>query len=570
MSADAAALDTVFLRRYQLKSQAVPQSPARRVVARILLAFVAGQITCGVSLAQQAQLSAPVATTQPRATNSQPSHVLPQRLPNTQSPSTPAQATALQPFPTAPLQQASYDASPVLSSVVTAINLDDPAVDGVPHAASRSEEQWDAIQARLESLEQHWDEQQAADAAKREAEKKKSDAAADEKPKKKSWFEKYSFSGYAQIRFNEVVRDKGPADAHYVGDSSIGDDQSFLLRRARLVFSGDVNDHLSVYLQPDFASSVSGSPDANQYVQIRDWYADIYLDKGREHRFRVGQSKLPYGWENLQSSRNRLPLDRNDALNSAVRNERDLGILYYWTPTAVQEFFDSVQDKGLKGSGNYGMLGLGVYNGQGGSLREQNDDLHVISRLTLPHTFDNGQMMELGVQAYAGRYVVLTSPISPLGAGAAVNPQVNPEGVQDRRLALTWVYYAQPIGFQTEWTVGRGPGLSPDQTTINDHSLYGGYAMVNYRHQTDCYGEWWPFLRWNYYDGHYKTERNAPEVQIDEWELGCEWQISDRLEFVGMYTVTDRTNTRALSSANTLSYESFRGDFLRFQLQFNY
>jgi phosphate-selective porin len=35
----------------------------------------------------------------------------------------------------------------------------------------------------------------------------------------------------------------------------------------------------------------------------------------KKFRLRVGQSKVPFGFENLQSSQNRLTLDRNDALN---------------------------------------------------------------------------------------------------------------------------------------------------------------------------------------------------------------------------------------------------------------
>jgi hypothetical protein len=34
-----------------------------------------------------------------------------------------------------------------------------------------------------------------------------------------------------------------------------------------------------------------------------------------------------------------------------------------------------------------------------------------------------------------------------------------------------------------------------------------------------------------------------------------------------MYTFTDRTNTRAISSDDELSYTAFDGDLLRFQLQ---
>jgi hypothetical protein len=57
-----------------------------------------------------------------------------------------------------------------------------------------------------------------------------------EKPKKKAWFEKYTIGGYTQLRFNETIDDRGPAPPQHNGDSSIGDNQSFLLRRARIFY----------------------------------------------------------------------------------------------------------------------------------------------------------------------------------------------------------------------------------------------------------------------------------------------------------------------------------------------
>lgn len=280
--------------------------------------------------------------------------------------------------------------------------------------------------------------------------------------KDKKWYDKLSIRGYAQFRINEGFEDDDSAPPQYVGDRSVGDNQSFLIRRARLILSGDVHERLYVYLQPDFASSVPGSSDANQFAQIRDWYGDVYLTTDKMHRLRVGQSKVPYGWENLQSSSNRLPLDRNDALNSAVRNERDLGVFYYYTPEFAQTFFKEVLDKGLKGSGNYGLFGVGVYNGQGGSLQEQNDNLHAVARLTLPMCLD-GQYAEFGLQGYTGEYVVLSSQLLALGAGAAIRPSGTLEtgdddGHLDQRVAASFIWYPQPFGFQTEWTVGRGPG----------------------------------------------------------------------------------------------------------------
>jgi hypothetical protein len=404
-----------------------------------------------------------------------------------------------------------------------------------------------------------------------EAEKKKK---AEDAKKEKKWFEKYTIRGYTQIRINEVFRDDGPARPQAVGDSSIGDNQSFLIRRARLVFQGDVSDHLSVYIQPDFATAVPGSPDSNQFAQIRDFYADVYLDDQKELRFRIGQSKIPYGWENLQSSGQRLPLDRNDAMNSTFKNERDLGVMFYWTPVEVQEIFDYMNKEGFKWSGNYGMFGAGICNGQGGSLREQNDNLHAVARFTMPFWLNQCQLVEMGIQGYTGQYTVLSSAISPLGVGPAVRPTGTLEtgevdGIDDKRLACSFIYYPQPFGFQSEWNIGRGPALNDAQTHVDQSALYGGYFMAMYRQVLEK-GELLPFARWNYFQGGYRTERNAPYCEIQEWEFGTEWQFSKSLELVSMYTITDRTNTTAISSANTRSYEQFNGQMVRFQVQFNY
>ena len=397
-------------------------------------------------------------------------------------------------------------------------------------------------------------------------------AVAKDKPTK--WYDRLSIRGYAQFRYNWVLdEDQGGAAAHYVGDRSVGNNQNFIIRRARVILSGDVSDHMYVYLQPDFASTVPGSTDSNQYVQIRDWYADLYLDTDKVFRFRVGQSKIPYGWENLQSSSNRLVLDRNDALNSAVRNERDLGLMFYWTPTEAQDLFKQVLDEGLKGSGNYGVFGLGVYNGQGGSLAEQNDNVHIVSRLAYPFELDNGQIVELGIQGYTGRYVVLSSAIEPLGVGAPTRPLGTLErgdnrGIRDQRVAGTFVWYPQPFGIQAEWTVGEGPELNDAQTRVIRQALHGGYVMGMYRQETECWGTMIPFARWNYFSGGYKSERNAPTAHVNEYELGLEWQFNPQMELVTQYTITDRTNTSAL--ADGLSYRQFEGQLLRCQFQINY
>ena len=142
------------------------------------------------------------------------------------------------------------------------------------------------------------------------------------RPARKPWYERLSLRGYAQIRYNDLFLSNQALRCDQC-DRAIGGTEEFSVRRARLVFSGDIADWVSIYIQPDLAQS-SGT--AEFFLQMRDLYADIYVTPTKTLRFRLGLSKVPFGWENLQSSSNRLPLDRADPLNSATPGERDLGL----------------------------------------------------------------------------------------------------------------------------------------------------------------------------------------------------------------------------------------------------
>jgi hypothetical protein len=221
---------------------------------------------------------------------------------------------------------------------------------------------------------------------------------------------RFSIRGYLQNRYTSMLG--GDEGVNLWSDRSVGDDQSlgdadknFLVRRARLVFQGDVGERLSFYVQPDLASSAGTT---GNVFQMRDAYGDVYLTTDRVHRIRVGQSKVPYGWENMQSSSNRLALDRVDAMNSAVRDERDLGAFYYYTPVDVQSLYNEINSAGLKHSGNYGMFGFGLYNGQGANRPERNDSQHAVVRLNYPWKLASGQYFEAGIQAYSGEFVPTT------------------------------------------------------------------------------------------------------------------------------------------------------------------
>ncbi len=398
------------------------------------------------------------------------------------------------------------------------------------------------------------------------------------KGEKSKWYEKLSLRGYTQFRFGRALdNDPMGTPVTLLGDRAInGGAEDFSIRRMRLILSGDVSDHLGVYIQPDFGNTPTGSPNGTFFAQLRDVYGDVYVDKTKVHRFRVGLSKVPYGFENLQSSQNRVPLDRTDPINSAViPNERDLGVFYYWTPEDKQKLFRDLVDGGLKGSGNYGVFGLGVYNGQGGSQLEQNRNLHTVARVTWPVQLSSGQVVEASVQGYTGEFVVEGSPIRRLGTGASFTPTGtratgDTRGHRDQRVAASFIWYAQPFGFQAEWNIGEGPGLSDDQRAVVVRRLNGGYVMAMYKHDTHDCGIFMPYVRYQHYDGGYRAQPNAPFGTTNQWDLGVEWQIRKEMELVLEYNLLDNVSLTAIDRANTRSYRNFTGNALRCQFQINY
>jgi len=393
----------------------------------------------------------------------------------------------------------------------------------------------------------------------------------------KHWYEKLSIGGYFQFRFDRTVDQDPDKAAPFMTTARgiTGNAEGFSFRRARLILSGDVSEHLYFYFQQEWAITVPGTTTPD-FGQIRDLYADVYIDKEKVHRFRVGQSKVPFGFDNLQSSQNRVWLDRSDAMNSAtVFVERDLGVFYYWTPEEKQKLLQDLVRGGLKGSGNYGIFALGVYNGQGLSQLEQNRNLHTVARVTWPFQLPSGQVVEASVQGYTGEYVVEGAPIRRLGAGPSFTPAGTRQagdqrGFRDQRVAGTFVWYPQPFGIQAEWEYGEGPALNDAQTRVGVRALNGGYIGAMYKIDTARHGIFTPYSRFQYFRGGYKGFANAPYGSRDQYDLGVEWQIYKELELTLEYSLVNGVNLNAIDKANTRSYRNFDGSVLRVQCQVNY
>jgi hypothetical protein len=404
---------------------------------------------------------------------------------------------------------------------------------------------------------------------KLKAEHERDDAIIAEKAAIKKWFDKISIRGYVQARYTYLPGDKSIRSEY---DNTIRDNTGFAFRRVRMIFSGDITDWLSFYIQPEFAGSVPGTTgdQSNNFVQLRDAYADIFLPvpflffAEKELRLRVGQSKVPFGWENLQSSQNRITFDRSDGINSAVQGERDLGFFLYYTPTDTRKLFRKLVDSGLKGSGDYGVLGVGIYNGQTINVNDRNDNKHVVVHATYPMELPYGQIIEFGVDAYRGSFNV--GATSPLTTGGPAIGRENNGNILDERVGVHFVLYPQPIGFQAEWNWGNGPELNATRTRVVEGDIQGGYVQGMYK--WDVNKPWLtsliPYVRYQEYSGGKKHRTNSPYNVVREWEVGMEWQIAKSLEFTIAYARSRRTDTQ------TAPYNIREGDIVRTQLQYNF
>ena len=375
------------------------------------------------------------------------------------------------------------------------------------------------------------------------------------------WYERIQLRGYAHFRYNRIFETNNKL-TNPTNDKSVGNNKGFFLRRARLTFFGEVSDRVYIYVQPDFAQDVGSGTMAQNYLQIRDAYFDYAISEDKEWRVRTGISKVPFGFDNMQSSSNRATLDRSDALNTGAPHERDTGVFLMYAPTEIRKRFKELTSNNLKGSGDYGMVAIGAYNGQTLNKAEENNDLHRAVRVTYPFKLASGQFIEASLQAYEGKFKTL---------GSKENTKIGEEVIEtkaqdyyDQRSAASLIYYPQPFGFQVEYNIGRGPEFDTGSGTVKTKNLKGGYALVNYQTYYKNH-RFFPFLRYQEYQGGRKLD-NGNRMQTREWEFGTEWQPNSAFELTAAYAISDRRVDSATAAQNL----NQKGQLLRLQAQFNF
>jgi hypothetical protein len=369
-------------------------------------------------------------------------------------------------------------------------------------------------------------------------------------PPPRPWYSRITVRGYAQVRYNGVFQ-TNPLLVCQACDPNLGGVPGFSVRRARLAVQGGLHDQVQLKLEADLVQSVGTSLNV---LQVRDLYGDVFLDQAKTYQLRIGISKVLYGWETMQSSTVRLAFDRTDAMSSGTPGDRDLGLMAMWAPAKIRERLKLLVDSGYKGQGDYGIAGLGIYNGQGSNRAELNGNKHVVARVSYPFLLPHHQVVEVGVQGFIGKYVVSQRTT---GVGGRTE-------FKDERVAVSVILYPRPFGLTGEWTWGKGPEYVAGTNAIEERNLNGGYLQGMYRAKVGKH-LFYPYARAQYYDGGKKNELDARYYRVRELEVGTEWVPLRGLEFTAAYMFSDRTFEDAALRDNQQ-----KGSTMRLQAQLMY
>jgi hypothetical protein len=243
------------------------------------------------------------------------------------------------------------------------------------------------------------------------------------------------FSGYVQARYEsfEKTREAVPPDPrpgsrpNRAGEPAVTD--RFTLRRVRLTVAGRPTDKLGVRWQLDGAG---GS------VETRDAWIDYYFtgNPATGHTATIGQMKVPFGFEVVQSS----------SVREAPERAR-----------VSRFFFPGERDRGFKiasGTGNRVFYEVGVFNGigpgrSGVNTNDNNNDKDVAGRIrtTIAQRVDVGLSFNYGTMLRTAR-VNGEAPRVPFPISASA-PQENAK----------IVYGADLQWFVRDGTVLRAEGM---------------------------------------------------------------------------------------------------------------
>jgi hypothetical protein len=159
---------------------------------------------------------------------------------------------------------------------------------------------------------------------------------------------KHKVDGYVQFRYQD--------------DKGVGREE-FLVRRARVNVRGPVSERASYRIEFQLDAKEAGKARGSK-VQLRTGYADYKLNKGR---LRIGQAKVPWGYELLDSSSALWTGERALFMDRLFPNQRDIGVQWSYrrSPGSPE-------------------VAVGIFNGTGINASDNNDRKNLMARVDLP------------------------------------------------------------------------------------------------------------------------------------------------------------------------------------------
>jgi hypothetical protein len=139
----------------------------------------------------------------------------------------------------------------------------------------------------------------------------------------------------------------------------------------------------------------------------------------------------------------------------------------------------------------------------------------------------------------------------------------------DHRIAGSINLYPKPFGLLAEYNIGESPSYDEATDSIRVQKLNGGFVTACYRTKLGK-GFVMPYARYQVYDGSKKLELDARRYDLNELELGVEWQLIKNLEISLAYVISDRSYADHTVRKDTGANYHEQGNFLRIQMQANY
>ena len=304
------------------------------------------------------------------------------------------------------------------------------------------------------------------------------------KPAAASWADKVKVGGYVQGRFE-----------NYSDTNASAISNKIYLRRLRPTITAHVNDRTGVTIQLDTVeqSSKVWDKDAGKYwssadkagqwkMQLVDGFLSHKLTPDGNLALYLWQRSVPFGFDTPRSSSKILALERIEILRRMIPDEADTGVWLQYSPEDKRAMMNKMGSD-LLTEGDFGMLSVGVYNGQGRNQSAQTGTKHVSARFNYPFMIGD-RYAEAGVSWFKGDFM---------------NDIINTKLVTNDTLhGAHFVLPAQPLGIEAEYYKGETGGADVD----------GWGVQATYKDRNKDYF----FVRRDEYNGMMKQILSAPTL----------------------------------------------------------